>query len=235
MDEGFWLAIETSAATASVAVGMAGEVWFREDFGSARSHNAALFGPLGRALGLLGKRRLAGVLVGTGPGSYGGTRVGIAAAQGVAVARACPAVGLPSLLGTPQARAGGRSRAAGDARRGGWWLAAVVVGRVAGAPAIFARGEFVDLLEKAMVAGEPVVAFDPVERFGLPAELAGRLAPAEPHAVRLLEAWWSWDESERARHAAEVPQPVYLRPPHITRASEGHPLLRDQAVRGPGD
>ena len=53
-------------------------------FQSDRNHNAMLFEPLSDLLANGGANEVGLVLVGSGPGSYSGTRVGIAAAQGVA-------------------------------------------------------------------------------------------------------------------------------------------------------
>lgn len=225
--DGVWLAIETSVRSATVAVGDASGVLASEAFESDRSHNSVLFGPLARVLEPVDVARLAVVLVGTGPGSYSGTRVGIAAGQGVAIIAACPAVGVPSMLATPEARAGGVSLAVGDARRGGWWLARVEEGRVTAPPAIMAHEAFAREVAAAVAAGLPVVAFDPVERLRLDPGVAARLVPARPSARILLEWWARRGDGERAAFAAEALQPVYLRPPHVTRAKDGHPLLRD--------
>ena len=92
-------------------------------FCSDRNHNALLFEPLRELLEKHGKPSL--VLVGSGPGSYSGTRVGIAAAQGVAIAIGCPAVAVPSILAVPSAANGARCLAIGDARRGSFWTAEI--------------------------------------------------------------------------------------------------------------
>lgn len=225
MDARGWLALETSVPSATVAAGDAGGVWAGEEFHSDRSHNSLLFGPLGRVLERVGLARVAVVLVGTGPGSYSGTRVGIAAGQGVAIAAGCPAVGVPSLLATPEALAGGLSLAVGDARRGGWWLARVDDGRLAAAPVIVDHVAFVRELGAAFAAGVPAVSFDPVARLRLGPELATRVAVARPTAAALLTWWARQDEAIRAAFAAEPVQPVYLRPPHVTMAKGVHPLV----------
>ncbi len=226
MNSGMWLALETSVPVATVAVGDVGGVRWIEEFTSDRSHNSVLFGPLRRALEQIGGLRLEVVLVGTGPGSYGGTRVGIAAGQGVAIARGCPAIGVPSLLATTEARAVGRSLAIGDARRGGWWWSAVEDRRVVGEPLIVGHEEFVRKIEETLAAAVPVVAFDPPARLKLPEEVRGRLVAARPSAANLLGWWAERGDDERVALAAVVPQPEYLRPPHVTRAKAGHPLLR---------
>src|SRR5688500_5266589 len=118
------LFIESSTPRASLALLRGSEVLFEEAFTGDRSHNALLFAPLARALECLPYgEKLSGVVIGTGPGSYSGTRVGIAAGQGIALVHGCPAVGLSSLLAVPSAF-GGNALAIGDARRGAVWRVA---------------------------------------------------------------------------------------------------------------
>ncbi len=116
-----YLGIELSTARGSVAVAAGGEVLFEAEFGAGRSHNALLFEPLRAALAAAGER-LAGIVVGTGPGSYTGVRIGIAAAQGVALSRQVPVAGVSSLLAW-----GGETDygVVGDARRGRLYMARV--------------------------------------------------------------------------------------------------------------
>jgi tRNA threonylcarbamoyl adenosine modification protein YeaZ len=220
------LALETSTREGSVAVWSDGGIVFEESFSSERGHNSLLFAPLGRALEALDGKPPELVLAGTGPGSYAGTRVGIAAAQGVAIARECGVTGLPSLLATPEARSGRDSLAVGDARRGAWWTAkAAADGRIEGPEICDAEALFAQVGE-AVSAGRPVVAFDPVPRLGLPGELAERVVPARPTARLLVEAWLALPEPERQSHVSRPPEPCYLRPPHVTEAKKGHPLFR---------
>jgi tRNA threonylcarbamoyl adenosine modification protein YeaZ len=112
------LVIETSTPHASISlVDAEGHVETRS-FCSDRNHNAMLFEPLRELLDGSPRPETALVLVGSGPGSYSGTRVGIAAAQGVAIATGCPAVAVPSILAVPSVANGARCLAIGDARRG---------------------------------------------------------------------------------------------------------------------
>ena len=103
------LAIETSVPEASIALWSDGAWLFEAEFVSDRNHNSMVFEPLAQALALLEGRELSTVLVGTGPGSYSGTRIGIAAAQGLAIAKSCPAAGIGSIAATPPARSVDRS------------------------------------------------------------------------------------------------------------------------------
>ena len=105
------LAIETSVPEASIALWSDGDWLFEAEFVSDRNHNSMVFEPLAEALALLEGRELSTVLVGTGPGSYSGTRIGIAAAQGLAIAKSCPAAGIGSIAATPPARSVARPAA----------------------------------------------------------------------------------------------------------------------------
>jgi tRNA threonylcarbamoyl adenosine modification protein YeaZ len=214
------LFIESSTPRASLALLRGGVVVFEESFSGDRSHNALLFAPLERALARLdGGERLATVVIGTGPGSYSGTRVGIAAGQGVALVHGCPAVGLSSLVAVPAA-AGGAALAVGDARRGSGWRAILGGGRVMTGPELCGVAELGEEVGAARTAGLPVFSLEPVGRLGL------EVAVERPDARRLAAAWLAMDEAARAELAAVPPQPAYLRPPHVTVAKAGHPLLR---------
>ncbi len=191
------------------------ECLFEASFASDRNHHAALFGPLEEACSRLEGAALERVLVGTGPGSYSGTRVGIAAAQGVAMVHDCPAVGLSSLLATPVPA----GTAIGDARRGmAWWA------RVGDGGDGLPDPRLVPADELAPHLVDPVFAIDEVGRLLLPDGL--ELRRVEPTARRLAAAWGALDESSRRELAALPVQPAYMAPPHITAAKRGHPLVR---------
>jgi tRNA threonylcarbamoyl adenosine modification protein YeaZ len=115
------LALELSTVHGSVAVVAGEQVLYEASFEARRSHNAQLFGPLGDALKTVGQR-LRGIVVGTGPGSYTGVRIAIAAAQGVGLSRQVPVLGMCSLLGCVNESHFG---VVGDARRGRFYVAQV--------------------------------------------------------------------------------------------------------------
>lgn len=206
------LAIECSTPRASLAVVRDGVSVFEGAFESDRHHNALLFEPLQQAIEALEGGRIDEIVVGTGPGSYSGTRVGIAAGQGVGLVHGCPVVGLSSLLALGLEE----GLVVGDARRGSaWW---VRLG--AGLP----EPQLVDHGELAMVIDGPTHALEDLTALGLPDEI--ELRQVTPTARALAEAWLALDEEARGRLRSEPPQPAYLRPPHITKSKKGHPLLR---------
>lgn len=95
-------------------------VIYEADFTSERSHNSMLYGPLAEALEIAGGE-LQSIVVGTGPGSYTGVRISIAAAYGVALSRGVSVHGLPSIAALHE----GAYAVIGDARRGKYYAAVV--------------------------------------------------------------------------------------------------------------
>ncbi len=219
------LFIESSTPRASLALLRGSEVLHEEAFTGDRSHNALLFAPLSRALERLpAGEKLAAVVIGTGPGSYSGTRVGIAAGQGVALVHGCPAVGLSSLLAVPGALE--NALAIGDARRGAVWRVRTADVRAGAEPQLCALEELAEEIRAARAEGIPVFSLESAARIGLPPELAAAVRLEHPDALRLAAAWRDLPADEKARIGTLPPQPAYLRPPHVTMAKQGHPLLR---------
>ncbi len=198
------LALETSTACGSVAVVRTpGGVVCHESFHTDRSHNALLFGPLGRALAALAPGKPDLVVAGTGPGSYTGTRIGLAAAHGVAVVLGIPWAGWPSVTALADAPV---YAAAGDARRGSVWLALVQGGRLVRGPELLAVAGLAARLE---AGGPPVLTPD-----AKPLDPA--IGQAVPDAARLALAFLRQDDKTRAAAARAPVEPIYLRAPYIT-------------------
>ncbi len=118
------LGIDTALAACSAALSCDGEVLARRFEPMTRGHAERLFPMIGElcaeaGLGLTDVDRIA---VTVGPGSFTGTRTGLAAARGIALAARCPAVGVTTLrtvaAGVPEAPADGRIGVLFDARRG---------------------------------------------------------------------------------------------------------------------
>lgn len=98
-DSGFNLAIETSSATSSLAVGRGGDVLDTRLMPRKRRHNVELLPTLDtmcQDLGLV-PRQLAAVYVSIGPGSFTGLRVGITIARMLARTTGCRLVAVPTL------------------------------------------------------------------------------------------------------------------------------------------
>jgi tRNA threonylcarbamoyladenosine biosynthesis protein TsaB len=212
----FTLVLETSTPRASLAtIQPDGRVEQRE-FTSDRSHNAVMFSPLQELLDVRHTAEIRLVLVGSGPGSYSGTRVGIAAAQGVAIASGCPAVALPSILAVPSAENGAACLAIGDARRGSFWTAMIKDSQVHAAPELTDAAGMEAVVSVTVSAGIPVISLEDAARFPLSPELLDHVRHELPDATRLWNVWKSSDPETRHRWMNVPPQPIYLKPPHIT-------------------
>jgi hypothetical protein len=70
----------------------------------------------------------------------------------------------------------------------------------------------------ALEAGAAVFAFEEPARLPLAAELLAGVRHEFPDAGRLWHAWLASDAETRRAWAVEIPQPLYLKPPHITPA-----------------
>lgn len=218
MPETHVLVIETSTPSASLALVEPSGNMERRDFTSDRSHNALIFPPLAELIGAIPPPGIGLVLTGSGPGSYSGTRVGISAAQGVAISHGCPAVAFPSILALPQAENGAPYLVIGDARRDSFWTAEIGNFALKSGPTLTDSHGLESAVSTAVAAGHPVVSFEDPKRFPLKPEIIERIRLGFPTAALLWRAWTNTDEETRARHLAEPPQPMYLKPPHITPA-----------------
>ncbi len=216
MNDRVTVVVETSTPEGSV--GLWHETWQEKLFVSERSHNCAIFPPLQEMLDSITGISIDLILVGTGPGSYSGTRVGIAVAQGLAIAHGASLIGLPSIVATPSAREKAHCRAIGNARRGDWWWCDVIDGKCDDFPQMGSKDQLFEVLRD----GVPVFSLDPIAE-----EEFGCAVPQEtPSAGRLWQAWQALSIEQQQHFAAQIVQPVYLKPPHITMAKPGHPLQR---------
>lgn len=201
------LALDTSTPRGQVAlVRLAGDgvpkVLAEHVFESDRSHNALVFEPLAGILrdGPAPDR----IIVGTGPGSYTGIRIGIAAAHGLATGLGLPWTGHDSISTLSDEET---FHVAGDARRDGFYLATIRGGQLAGPAEIL---PIADLAETLDALTNPIYTTDA-------RPLDPRMVKRFPSAVRL------------AGHAAGTPtqsapiEPLYLRAPHITQPTKALP------------
>ena len=120
---GLWLAIDTATDLASVALGAPGQTPVVRSMRGARQHAAQIVPLIDQVLALAAARRedVGALVVGDGPGSFTGLRIGWAAAKGLAHDRALPLTAVPSLMGAAHAAARGEAgpvAACYDALRG---------------------------------------------------------------------------------------------------------------------
>jgi tRNA threonylcarbamoyladenosine biosynthesis protein TsaB len=142
---GPWLAIDTATEVASVAVGSAERVRAVRSIRGARQQAAQLVPLIDQVLTLAAVRvrNLSLLVVGDGPGSFTGLRIGWAAAKGLAQDAGIPLRAVPSLMGAAHAAARGEVgpiAACFDALRG----------QVFGAVYAFPRGQVETLVAPAL-------------------------------------------------------------------------------------
>jgi tRNA threonylcarbamoyladenosine biosynthesis protein TsaB len=202
------LILETSTDTASLALAVDGRIVIEKSFTSDRRHNALLFGPLEEIVEEYGSRHFDAVLVGSGPGSYSGTRVGIAAAQGAALISECKAIAIPSILATPSALSRKPCIAVGDARRGSYWIAKINEDNLIEGPSLTDTIGF----EVALDRNSSCFSMEPIRLYPIAVE--------QPSARGIWQAWENASPLIRALWVAQPPQPIYLAPPHITPSNK---------------
>ncbi|MBE2287651.1 MAG: tRNA (adenosine(37)-N6)-threonylcarbamoyltransferase complex dimerization subunit type 1 TsaB [Prosthecobacter sp.] len=200
------LALDLSTAQGSIAVMRGDDVLFESVFQSERSHNAQVFAPLREALTAAGNE-LAGIVIGTGPGSYTGVRIAIAAAQGVGLSRRVWCIGWSSLT-APDIDAPSSYSVIGDARRQSFYLAKVENGRL--------RPEVETVspeVARERVSGGEWLTFDAKVPLGLE-----QVCLAKPCAKRLAQNVFRLSADEIAGLATQPLIPHYLAEAFITQA-----------------
>lgn len=199
------LAIETSVPDATLCLYREGSgLCARASWTAERNHDAWLFPALQQALNELGEDTLDVILIGAGPGSYGGVRVALAAGVGIAAVTGAKLISLCSWAQLAE----GDACIISDARRGGW-----TVRRPDGSIEVLTPEE----LQALATGGTPLLSAEPA---GALAKLG--ISPAKealvPTAEGLVQTWLRMTEAERAAAAAKPAEPIYVRPPHITAA-----------------
>jgi len=191
------IAIETSTREGSVAAVVGGKLVLEIFFSAQRSHNSQVFAPLREVLasvsGSPGR-----IVVGTGPGSYTGARVGIAVAQGISMVSGATVVGVSSILAADIREPS--YTICGDARRGTYFIARVEGRKLVGPPELCGKERLGE------EAGEHLlITFDPVP------PLEG-VTLVRPRAALLVEAAMGMPSPG----AGQVVEPYYLGAPFIT-------------------
>ncbi len=220
------LAIETSVETGSVALLDHKEVREELEFFAGRKPSSGLWPALE---GLFPRvSDLSAVVVGLGPGSYNGARIGIAAAQGIALVQNCPVIGLSSFEGV---RLEGREAIAiGDARRGSYSIQVLAHQRPQGIPSLVSKNELIDTIQEAIRTDREVFCFENIQRFQLPEGLQQHVIRRESKASQLGRAYQERSATEKAILAEHVVEPRYLRDPHITSSKRGSLLERSEPL-----
>lgn len=197
------LAIETSVAHASLCLSIGNEIVFSTGWEAGRNHDMHLFPALQCAMDALGKQPLDYILVGSGPGSYGGVRVALAAGVGIATVTGARLVALESWA---QLAAPGACVVA-DARRGGW-----TVRQPDGRIEVLSP-------EKLQALTCPIFSTEPCGKLAHFNLCNLQKEALRPTAQGLVSTWLGMSPGEQASAAAKPAEPIYVRPPHITAAA----------------
>jgi tRNA threonylcarbamoyladenosine biosynthesis protein TsaB len=233
---GPWLAIDTATAVASVALGSAERVRAVRSIRGARQQAAQLVPLVDQVLTLAAVRvrNLSLVVVGDGPGSFTGLRIGWAAAKGLAQDAGIPLRAVPSLMGAAHAAARGEVgpiAACFDALRGQVFGAvyAFPPGRVETlvAPALFTVGELARAapVRPLIAVGDGAVRFpdEIVAWTGRPPLSFEALPPVASSLLTLVGR----DGAARSLDDPAGAEPVYGRPAEAQakwEARHGRPL-----------
>ncbi|MGJ8725909.1 MAG: tRNA (adenosine(37)-N6)-threonylcarbamoyltransferase complex dimerization subunit type 1 TsaB [Roseibacillus sp.] len=212
MSNDSFLAIETSVANGSVALWQEGGIVLERTFLAGRKPSATLWPALEEVMGEV--KNLDAIIVGIGPGSYNGSRIGIAAAQGIAMVHNCGVAPLCSFEGVTPATE--NALAIGDARRKSFSLQKVVRGRIEGEFSLVESEELSTRIHECAQEGTEVFSFDPPERFPISNELQAVIQFRQSQAGKLAKSFAERPSSERATLTATPAEPFYLRDPHIT-------------------
>jgi tRNA threonylcarbamoyl adenosine modification protein YeaZ len=197
------LCIDTASAAFALAVERDGEVRsLQRD--SNQDHSRLLLAAIDELLG--GSRRLDGIVVVRGPGSYAGLRVGIATAEGLALARNAPLVGVGTLEAVAAACPGTDCVAVHPAGRGEWALQRFAAGRQ---------------VSPLTAVAEPDV---PPGSCG---EGAGRMGGTDVTPEQRCRTALTLGSARLAEGGPDGVDAIYLREPHISRPTRNRaPLSR---------
>jgi tRNA threonylcarbamoyladenosine biosynthesis protein TsaB len=227
-----WLAIDTATDVASVAISTADHTVARSVRG-ARQHAAQIVPLVHQVLALasLSLEHIVGIIVGDGPGSFTGLRIGWAAAKGLVQERQLPLIAIPSLLGAAHAAGVETVAVCYDALRGQVFGAiyAFAADRVETlvAPGLFTISEL-----RAAAPRRPALAVgDGAERYRDEILIWTGRAPvgldALPPLAGSLLALAAYDGAHRGIGDPSVAEPVYGRPAEAQakwEARYGRPL-----------
>ena len=216
------LAIETAGSACSAAVGRGRQVLAAERQAMRYGHVEALLPIVDRVVAASGVTRAAldGVAVGVGPGGFTGIRVGLGAAQGIALALKVRLIGVTSFAAVAVTLPSGAGSVlvALDSRREDFYVQ--LFDRASGLPlaepAAVMPADLAEQVSEAADAGPLLIAGDIVEATAaalagrFPIEIAGNSAP---DARGVLMAALRQVEREPG---GTLVRPLYLRPPDVT-------------------
>lgn len=196
------LAIETSIPQASLVLVRNGNAVVSERWESERNHDPYLFPALQKVMTASEEGKPELILVGAGPGSYGGVRVALAAAVGLAQVTGAQIAAVCSW--TQLAEPG--AIVVSDARRGNW-----TVRREDGSIEVVTDEQLLELQKSDYKLLTPETGDNLIKKGIHPFRVN-----LTPTAEGLVRTWLSMTAEEQAAALAAPAEPIYVRPPHIT-------------------
>jgi tRNA threonylcarbamoyl adenosine modification protein YeaZ len=240
------LTIDTSSNTASVALSHKGESLASLTWKTARNHTMEL---LPNLLCLLQQAKveissIEAIIVAKGPGSFNGLRVGISTAKGLASALNIPLLGVSTLEAEahpfaftglplcPVHKAGREEIATALYRQKDNELLCLEAENLTTVKALCRR-----IKQKTLFCGEiPLDIISEIQqKLGKQAIISQSNSPSRASSLAIL----GWRKLSRGEQDDPVTlQPLYLRPPHITKPRDKTPLLSlrmEQGIPGNGN
>jgi tRNA threonylcarbamoyl adenosine modification protein YeaZ len=197
------LAIDTAMLFSSVAVLERGEVIFAEAGTSLRSHAEELGPMLQRAIGERADE-LTSVVVGRGPGSFAGLRVGLVAGQTIGWALDLPVIGVCTLDAIAM---NANSRFTGyvvtDARRLELYYGRYLAGKRQSGPEVASRERLLELVGSNEVVGD-------VDLMAATDRKASGKTSVDPRSLAAVAL------AAVAGQVTDPPRPYYVRAPDIS-------------------
>ena len=203
------LGIETSTTNASLALydRESGDIVWHSRFVSQRAHNAVIFDPIEEMMDQY-RDQLSGIVVGIGPGSYGGVRVAISVANGISLVLGIPLLGKSSLEGWDVDS--DSWFVLGDARRKTTFVAEIEKDQLTAEPELISDDAIEERVDSLRETGKPLVTADE--------SVANRWEEVRlcyPEAENLCRMAGARDPKEWGESGPL--EPHYLRAPYITK------------------
>lgn len=208
------LVLETSCARSSAAAWDGAELLCLEEWEAERNHSSVIFETVRKVLAALDRRRLKEIVVGSGPGSYGGIRVALAVADGLSLVHGSRVAAFCSWNGLDIH--GERACVMSDARRGGWAWGRMMNGLMEDTPEVLPAEQVQLRLEECLKNGVPVYSTE--TGAALAAKGMDGVIPVFPRADALGRAWQALAAERREELLGRSAEPLYVRAPHITCA-----------------
>ena len=208
------LVLETSCVQSSVAAWSGESLLCLAAWRAERNHSSAIFKAVRQVLDALEGRRLKEIVVGSGPGAYGGIRVALAVADGLSLVHGSRVAAFSSWYGLGLHQ--GEACVMSDARRGGWTWGRLENGVLTDVPVVLHAERARVSVAECMGKGVPVFSTETADHLAA-REMSG-IVPVYPSAEALGAVWLSLAEARREELLESPAEPLYVRAPHITRA-----------------